>query len=61
MKFEYIIKEHEAIADNPPVHIYVNKIKNRIRTGYKLELLTEETMELLGNSKWGNCAKIRNC
>ena len=53
--FEYIIKKHETIADNPPVKMYVNKIKNRIifkiKTGYKLELLTEETMLLLGSSK----------
>ena len=53
--FEYIIKKHETIADNPPVQIYVNKIKNRIvfkiKTGYKLELLTQETMQLLGSSK----------
>ena len=46
--FEYIIKKHETIADNPPVQIYVNKIKHRIvfkiKTGYKLELLTQETM-----------------
>ena len=28
--FELIIKKHETIADNPPVQIYVNKIKNRI-------------------------------
>ena len=35
--------------------IYVNKIKNRIvfkiKTSYKLELLTEETIQLLGSSK----------
>ena len=53
--FEYIIKKHETFADNAPVQIYVNKIKNRIvfqiKTGYKLELLTEETMQLLGSSK----------
>ena len=53
--FEYIIKKHETIPDNPPVQIYVNKIKNRIvfkiKTGYKLELLSEETMQLLGSSK----------
>ena len=53
--FEYIIKKHETIAHNPPVQIYVNKIKNRIvfkiKTGYKLELLSEETMQLLGSSK----------
>ena len=33
----------------------MNKIKNRIifkiKTGYKLELLSEETMQLLGSSK----------
>ena len=53
--FEYIIKEHETITDNPPVLIYVNKIKNRvifkIKSGCKLELLTKETMQLLGSSK----------
>ena len=53
--FEYIIKKHETIVDNPPVQIYVNKIKNRIifkiKTGYKVELLTKETLQLLGNSK----------
>ena len=52
---EYIIKKHETIVDNRPVQIYVNKIKNRtvfkIKTGYKLELLSEETMQLLGSSK----------
>ena len=25
--FEYIIKKHETIADNPPVQIYANKIE----------------------------------
>ena len=53
--FKYIIKKHGTIADNPPVQIYENKIENRIvfktKTGYKLELLTEETMQLLGSSK----------
>ena len=42
------------MADNPPVQIYVNKIKSRIsfkiKVGYKLEL-TEETMQLLESSK----------
>ena len=50
-----MIKKHGTIADNSPVQIYVNKIKNRIvfeiKTGYKLELLTEETMQLLRSSK----------
>ena len=53
--FEYIIKEHETIADNPHVQIYINKINNRIafkvKTGFKLELLSLETMKLLGGTK----------
>ena len=70
--FDYIIKNHETIADISPIQIYVNKIKSRIvfkiDTGYKLELLTEETMQLLGSSKKfidknkeRNCTKIKNC
>ena len=46
--FEYIIKKHETVADNPPVQIYVNKVKSRIafkiKIGYKLELRSKETM-----------------
>ena len=53
--FEFIIKKHETLTENPPIQIYPNKIKNRIvfkvKTGYKLELLTPETMRLLGNTK----------
>ena len=53
--FEYFIKQHETIADSLPVQIYTNKLKNRIvfkvKTGYKLELLSPETMKLLGSSK----------
>ena len=50
--FEFIIKKHETLAEIPPVQ---NKIKNRIvfkiKTGYKLELLTPETKKLLGSGK----------
>ena len=50
---EYIIKK--TIANNPPVQIYINKIKYRIvfqiKTDYKLELLSPETIKLLGNTK----------
>ena len=53
--FKYIIKKHETVTDNPSIMIYVNKIENRItfkfKTGYYLELLTSETMKLLGNIK----------
>ena len=53
--FEFIIEKPEAISENSPVQIYPNKIKNRIvfkiKTGYKLELLTPETMKLSGSIK----------
>ena len=53
--FELIIKKHKTQAENPPVQIYPNKIKNRIafkvKTGYKLELLSFETMKLFGSIK----------
>ena len=53
--FEYIIKKYETIAANPPVQIYLNKTKNKIvfkiKTGYILELLIKETMQLLGSEK----------
>ena len=52
--FEYIIKKHETIADVSPELIYVNEINNRIafkiKSGCKLELLSKETMRLLGSS-----------
>ena len=53
--FEFIVKKHETLTETPPVQIYLNKIKNRIvfkrKTGYKLELLTPETMKLSGSGK----------
>ena len=53
--FEFIIKKYETLTENPSIQIYPNKIKNRIifkiKTGYKLELLTPETMKLLGSTK----------
>ena len=53
--FEYILKEHGEITDNPSIKIYVNKIENRItfkiKTGYYVELLTPKTMILLGSAK----------
>ena len=52
--FEFIIKKHEALSENPPIQNYTNKINNRIafkiRTVYNLELLTPETMKLLENT-----------
>ena len=53
--FEFIIKKHETLTENPSIQIYPNKNKNRIvfkiKAGYKLELLTPETMKLLGSTK----------
>ena len=49
--FEYILKKHSGNVDNPSVRIYVNKIENRIKSGYYLELLTPETMKLLGSTE----------
>ena len=53
--FEYILKKQGENIDNPSVKIYVNKIENRItfkiKNGYSLELLTPETMKLLGSTE----------
>ena len=52
---EYIIKKNETITSNLPVQIYVNIIKNwivfKIKADYKLELLSPQTVKLLGNTK----------
>ena len=51
---EYIIKKHDTIAETAPILIYANKISNRlvfkIKNGHKLELLSKETMKLLGST-----------
>ena len=53
--FEYFVKKHGENIDNPSIRIYINKIENRItfkiKTGYYLELVTPETMKLLGSTK----------
>ena len=52
---EYIIKKHKTIGETAPILIYANKISIRmvfkIKTAYKLELLSKETMKLLGSTK----------
>ena len=49
------MEKHGEDIDEPSVQIYVNKIENRItfkiKNGYSLELLTLETMKLLGSTK----------
>ena len=52
---EYIIKKHETSGENAPILIYGNTINDRIifkiKSGCKLELLSKETMKLLGSTK----------
>ena len=53
--FDYILKKHRENINKPSIQIYVNKIENRIsfkiKNEYTLELLTPETMKLLGSSE----------
>ena len=61
--FEYILKKHSENVDNPSIKKYVNKIENRItfeiKKGYCLELLTLETMKLLGSTE-SKISKVKN-
>ena len=47
------MNKHGEDNDKPSVQIYVNKVKNtfKIKNGYNPELLTPETMKLLGNTE----------
>ena len=53
--FNIFLKKHSESVDNPSIRIYVNKIENRIKfkikNGYYLELLTPETMKLVGSTE----------
>ena len=50
-----MLEKHGEDIDEPSIQIYLNKIENRItfkiRNGYSLELLTPETMKLVGSTK----------
>ena len=61
--FEYILKKYGEKINNDKdndknklsIKIYINKVENRvtfkIKNGYNLELLTKETMKLLGSTE----------
>ena len=53
--FEYILEKHAEDIGKPSVQIYVNEIEDRVtfkmKNEYSLELLTLETMKLLGSTK----------
>ena len=52
--FQYILKKHGENTDKPSIQIYVNKTENgipfKIKNEYSLELLTKETVKLLGST-----------
>ena len=54
------MKRHNESVDNPSIRMYINRIENRItfkiKSRYYLELLTPETMKLLGSTE----SKITN-
>ena len=53
--FWVYLKRQEEDIDKPSVQVYVNKNENKItlkiKNGYSLELLTPQTMELLGSTE----------
>ena len=53
--FEYILKKQGEDIDKPLGQLYVNKIENRvtlkIKNWYSLEILTPETIKLLGSTE----------
>ena len=55
---EYVTKRHETLIIVPPIHVYINRVNNRllfkIKVGYKLELQTLETMVLFGGYRKNN-------
>ena len=53
--FKYIIKNYEAVTDDPSIRAYLNqlgkRITFRIKAGYYLELLMPKTMKLFRSIK----------
>ena len=49
------LKNMETLTKIPPVHVYINRVNNRlvfkIKDGYELELQTPETMKLFRSTK----------
>ena len=52
---EFIIEKHETLTTIPPIHVYSNRINNKlvfkIKDGYKLELQAPEAMKLFDSRK----------
>ena len=49
------LQKHEKLTTVPPIHVYSNRIFNRLvlktKDGYKLELRTPERIGLFGSTK----------
>ena len=54
-QIEYIIKKHRTLITISPIHVYINRINNRllfkIKDKYKLELQAPRTMKLFSSTK----------
>ena len=52
---KYNKNKHETLPTNLPIHIYINRINNRlvfqIKDEYKLELQIPEKMKLFGSTE----------
>ena len=52
---KYIIKKHKTLATVVPIHVYINRINNRlvfkVKDGYKIEVQMPETIKLFGSTK----------
>ena len=52
---EYFITKYETLTTIPLIHVYINRINNKlvfkIKDGHKLKLKTSEAMELFGSTK----------
>ena len=52
---EYTIKKHETLTTIPPIHVYINRMKNRLvfkmKDGLKLELQMPEARKLFDSTK----------
>ena len=52
---EFSTKKYKMLTTVPPIHVYINRINNRlmfkIKDGHKLELQMTETMKLFGSAK----------
>ena len=50
----YIIKKHQTLPKIPAIHVYINRVNNRlvlkIKDGYKIELQVPETIKLFSST-----------